>query len=440
MKPKRLAGQLFNLALGVYGIIALPIVLSLADRVLNMNGIIPIPPTTLAVAMLAPLVGLLVLQDFLSRRPSVVLRTLRVQALPLSMYALVAFFSLLWASLPGAFWDEGARFIFLIGYGFILTVLACFLPLFASFRRTIPWSLTLGLAILLGSIWYDVNYPGTFSSEPNRAAGFPGNSNYSALVTVMLCAAALDYSRLRPIWIDAVVLLMGFLAMTFTMSRSGLLNFGILVLIYGYHRFLRGGIKLKALISLFLTLTFVAGTLVATVLVLMNTTALFKSNTRLGHLLANDQVDDGSAGSRLAAVDDSLRLINEAPLLGHGTGYSRTMRELPHNLYLQQWINNGLPGILSYLIMLALSFWTFYKRKYYKGQAFIVVVAIGSTFSHNVLEQRPFLIIFGVLLTLSWLEAKERSQVYARFVPATEPLQPLTPGHQDPGIGMVLRP
>lgn len=415
MRTNGILTRFFDLSLGLYGLVAVPLFLSLADRVLNMEGIIPVPPTMLALASLAPLVVLLFLQDFSTRRPSTILRILKAQALPLSMFGSVAFFSLLLAALPGAFWSEGARFIFLITYGFALTLLACFLPLFSPFRRVMPWSFVIGLAVLLGSIIYDVNYPGTFSSEPTRAAGFPGNSNYAALVTVMICAAALDYSKSRPAWIDSLIILMGFIAITLTMSRSGLINFAFLMAIYGYHRFIRGGIKLKSIISMILTSVFLVGAITVTVLVLMQTTALFKSNTRLGSLLANDQVDDGSAGSRLAAAEDSLRLINDSPVLGHGTGYSRRMRELPHNLYLQQWVNNGLPGILSYLGMLIASLWTFSKRRFYKGQAFIAVIALGSLFSHNVLEQRPFLILFGILLTLSWQEVTERNRQAAAY-------------------------
>ena len=126
-----------------------------------------------------------------------------------------------------------------------------------------------------------------------------------------------------------------------------------------------------------------------------------ESNNRLTRLLNNKQVDDGSAGTRFAAALDSIRLIEEAPLVGHGTGFSRTMLELPHNLYLMQWVNNGALGVGAYLIFLATAFVTFTVRRCRNGQTLILVTAIASLFSHNLLDQRPFLIIFGVLLTHS---------------------------------------
>ena len=72
-------------------------------------------------------------------------------------------------------------------------------------------------------------------------------------------------------------------------------------------------------------------------------------------------------------------------------------------------------AIIKVLPMLGVSFWIFGKRRYYRGQAFIATAAFGSLFSHNVLEQRPFLILFGILLTNSWLEMVEHSRHVAAY-------------------------
>jgi len=123
--------------------------------------------------------------------------------------------------------------------------------------------------------------------------------------------------------------------------------------------------------------------------------------TRLSRFLNNERVDDGSAGTRLAAAKDSIRLIEESPLVGHGTGFARTMFELPHNLYLQQWVNNGVVGLAAFLALLVGSLLTFTRRRCRQGQAFILVASVGSVFSHNLLDQRPFLILLGILLASS---------------------------------------
>ena len=77
------------------------------------------------------------------------------------------------------------------------------------------------------------------------------------------------------------------------------------------------------------------------------------------------------------------------------------MPELPHNLYLQQWVNNGLLGLVGYLAFLGISAASFLRRRFFPGLMLMLVAAVGSFFSHNVLDQRPFLILYGLLLGLS---------------------------------------
>jgi hypothetical protein len=98
------------------------------------------------------------------------------------------------------------------------------------------------------------------------------------------------------------------------------------------------------------------------------------------------------------AVREGLGLIEAAPLLGHGTGFARNMSELPHNIYIQQWVNNGLLGLLLYLGLIITAYLTFITRGSRNGVALIVIAAVGGIFSHNILDQRPFLILLGLLL------------------------------------------
>jgi O-antigen ligase len=107
------------------------------------------------------------------------------------------------------------------------------------------------------------------------------------------------------------------------------------------------------------------------------------------------------------ALREGLNLIEASPLVGHGTGFARTMSELPHNIYIQQWVNNGLVGLLLYVGLIITAFFTFIHRRSRNGIALIVVTAVGGIFSHNILDQRPFLILLGLLLGIS---ARDSSQ------------------------------
>jgi len=203
---------------------------------------------------------------------------------------------------------------------------------------------------------------------------------------------------------DGVVLALSGLAVFATLSRSGMVNYMLLVLLYVLQTFvLHEGSMRKGITLLVTGSVVVLAFLFVVPYILSNTEMFARSNAadRIFGFLSGKVVDDGSSGERLKAAHHALRLIQEAPLLGHGTGFTRTMGVPPHNLYLQQWVNNGLAGLLSYLALLLSALVIFARRKMPQGVGLICAVAVGSMFSHNVLEQRYFLILLGALCTIS---------------------------------------
>jgi O-antigen ligase len=401
-----------------YGLVVFSVFFSVADQPLGRTGVLPLSPTLSAVLVLVPFLIAATFRDLRSRTSIHLVRPIRDNLIPLLPFASIVFFSLMLSVLPDAFWEEEGKWIFLIAYGFAITLLAIFIPGVTSLRPAIPWCIISALSLLLWSLWQDLSVPGTYSAIGQRAAGFPGNANFAALVTVMLCAASLDFNRRGSGWRDLLIITLGILMVLGTMSRSGALNLTALIGVYLYYRLVHDGFRLQETIRL--------GTgLVATVTVLITAIPLFTSDlaglqgsTRLTRLLNNQQIDDGSSETRLFAVTDSLRRINQSPVLGHGTGYSRTMPHLPHNLYLQQWVNNGVPGVASFIALLLLSYRTFKKRSHRNGQAFVIATALGAAFSHNILDQRPFLMLLGILLGSSAIECREPK--HARQAPSLQ--------------------
>ncbi len=414
---------LLSTAWRVYALAIFALFLSVADQPLGRTGTLPLSPTLSAVVALLPFLLVAVFRDLRSRTSANLIRPIRDNLPALLPFASIVFFSLSLSILPESFWQEEGKWVLLIAYGFMITVLALFVPGITALRPIIPSCIITAIVLLLWSLWQDLSVPGTYSAINQRAAGFPGNANFAALVTVMLCAASLDFHRRSSGWRDLLIISLGSLMVIGTMSRSGLLNLTVLTSVYLYYRLLHGGFRLRE------TMRLSFGIMVA-VLVLGAFVPLYTQNlvglqgsTRLTRFLNNEQVDDGSAETRLFAVTDSIRRINESPLLGHGTGYSRTMPHLPHNLYLQQWVNNGVPGVLSFIALLLFAYRTFRRRDSRNGQAFIIVTAVGSAFSHNILEQRPFLILLGILLGTSALEARKQARehpsrpAYGRCIP-----------------------
>lgn len=397
----RLIGHLATSIGFLYTLVVVTLFITVADQQLGRFGYLPTNPTLCALILLSPFAVVSTIGKLSGASKTIGISTLWYNRHPYGAFALIAATSLLLSALPGAYWLEGGKWIFLISYGLLISILASFIPQQSMVCRNLSSLSLVALSILLWSLIVDLRTPGTFSLLNERAAGLPGNANFAALVTVMICAAGLRYdAHARPL-MDSILLLLAGTIVCITMSRSGLLNFALLMGVFLYLRLSDRGFEKRAVVT---TLSVIlASTLTCIVLVwlISSSSGALQQNNRLTRLLNNQQVDDGSAGSRLAAVRDSLRLINESPVFGHGTGHSRTMQELPHNLYLMQWINNGVFGLVALLGFLLLTFMTFKRRHFRPGQAFMAVTTLGGVFSHNILDQRCFLILLGVLLGAS---------------------------------------
>jgi hypothetical protein len=398
MHPLRHLATLLAL---LYTICVVTLFVTVADQQLARFGYLPINPTVCAVALLLPFGLASSITSLVSPGPRRGLCVVWHNRHPLATFGAVAGVSLLLSALPHAYWLEGGKWIFLISYGFLIALLATFVPQLAIVRTNYAWCAIISLALLLWSIIVDLLTPGTFSLLNERAAGFPGNANFAALVTVMICASALDYDATAQPLKNTILLLIAGTIVCLSMSRSGVLNFCLLLGIFLFLRLSDRGFEKRAVITTLLVLVSSISICVALVAAISTFSGTLQQNNRLTRLLNNQQVDDGSAGTRLGAIRDSLRLINESPIVGHGTGFSRTMDELPHNLYLMQWVNNGVFGLLSLIAFLTTCFVTFRRRRFRPGQAFILVTALGGVFSHNILDQRCFLITLGILLGLS---------------------------------------
>lgn len=377
--------------------------LSVSDIALGHRGILPAGATTCALAGLLPLA---LIQSARTLPPP----SVRRNALPLTALGALAAVALLYSALPGAFWQEDGKWIFLLPYGFLISLLASTAGNNPVLKKVLPFSIAAALLLLFWSITCDLAVPGTFTPETERAAGFSGNANYTALVTAMLCAAALDYDRTRPLFIDLFFIVVSLAIVLISLSRSGLLVLTALLCVYVGTRVSRRTLSRREIRSGALSCLAAAILLVVASPVFSPQLTALQEQSRFQRALAGKQIDDGSAASRIAAAQDALNRINQSPIIGHGTGYARRMPELPHNLYLQQWVNNGILGLIGYLSFLGISAVCFLRRRFMPGATLILVAALGSFFSHNVLDQRPFLILYGLLLGLSSLSGGHTRQ------------------------------
>lgn len=422
MRRRRIA--LTSLFWKIYGLVALVPFFCVADQPLGRFGMLPTSATLFCALVLTPFVCALLVHHIYQRSLSRVATPWSKNALPLIAFFLLAATALSLSAAPTAYWDEGGKWIFLLPYGFLITTLSIAAGTCRPVVQSLPLYSFLSLLLIGGSLWYEFSHPGTFSEINNRAAGFSGNANYTALVSVFVCSVGIDFGRparkkgyqagfahrsrteTRGVWIDMVLLLTCFLIVAMTMSRSGLIDFGVLAGSFVILRIFRSQNSFKAGLQSILAAIFASAVVMAILPLMVSLIGAGGQNNRLSRFMNNQQVDDGSAGTRLAAAIDCFRLIEEAPLLGHGTGFSRTMLELPHNLYLQQWVNNGVVGFVGYIVFLISSYLLFLHRNCRNGQVLVAIAAVGSLFSHNVLDQRPFLILLGILIAASLADSR----------------------------------
>ena len=95
----------------------------------------------------------------------------------------------------------------------------CCFPYTSTTGDTSISTLLCAFVVLLSSVFADACYPGTFSSLPDRAAGFAENPNIAAFVLVLLCSCLVDFQRRR--LKSHVLMALTSLGVLTTLSRGG---------------------------------------------------------------------------------------------------------------------------------------------------------------------------------------------------------------------------
>lgn len=376
--------------------------LSQADIFLMTSGALPVSAANLLLAGLMGFALLLLVRAALGARIQArVINTYRRHLGVITALVGIAATASLLSTLPEANWDEGGKYVFLPAYDVAVVLLSMLLPLLPGFDRGFRVYLAAVLLVVVGSVAVDVVAPGTFSAFSSRPAGFPMNPNVTAFLLAALCAAVLDYDRVRPAHL--LLLLLAGLAVLITLSRGGMLSMALLLAYYLYTAGdLRRWNPRRQALALLVMLGVAAGLYGLVSSLDRATEAGIVDERRMAVVLGQERGVLTDDEERYVALLTSVQLIRDEPLLGHGTGYAMTMSPGPHNMFLAQLINNGIPGLLCYLAALLAALRVFWKRAYRPGIAYVGLLLLNSLFSHNILEQRTFTVLMGVLLSLSY--------------------------------------
>lgn len=328
-------------------------------------------------------------------------------------FLLLSLISIVWGILPGANWEGGLRDTVFDLYHWVLLMLSITI---AQSKTVSKYHRIIFLIVLVGAsmgIWADYFNPGTFSKENmNRAAGFSGNANGDAKVIVWLCIAAINWKKSG--LLNLIVLTFSWLTIFPTLSVN---NSILLFFVTGYYFFL--GIKENSGSHFIKKVSMVTAPLLFVLILQPLWVDMKESGDTFNNKSAKLRFENISnifegdfsfftEHSRAGLAHKFLVIISEEPVIGRGTGYANSVHEGTHNMYLMQWVDKGVLGLLAYLLMVAGAFWHFYRLESKQGLIFAFVFFGSGFFTHNLFNDRTFILLLGMLGTLAYLEKSKK--------------------------------
>jgi O-antigen ligase len=378
------------------------------DQYLNAIGALPFLNVWLFLWGLAAITMSTVLSAMASRRERARLITFyRMNVAVLAPLAAVVLGSFASAFIPTAKLDEGPRYVLYPAYNATVVLLSMLLPFPEHHRKWIRWYLGVAFVLAAGSVFVDVIRPATFSILPDRAAGFVRNPNGAGFQLVALCCALIVFDRVRAI--DLAVLAATALGVIATLSRGGIILLAFVVCCY-VPCVVRDAARrgARVIVTRLVALVLLIGATYAGTTSLINQRMFSGGGSRVEMLLGKRKVV-GPRENRVELLERGWEMVRESPWLGYGSGFTYTLPGGTHNMYVSRWLENGLVGVVSYVWLLAAACLVFWRRRYLPGLVFTGVVVIEGIFSHNLFEERAFLLLLGVLLSLSAFGARERA-------------------------------
>lgn len=329
--------------------------------------------------------------------------------------AIIAFLGLITLSFltalePGAnVADRGGKAVYILLYRFSLFFVALSTAVM-MLRLGWRWPLMMALLVLLGSIFYDVAYPGTFSTADGRAGGFQENPNVAAIAVMMLLAVSVRYDRVHAF--DLLLILGAAVGVFATLSRGGMMQLSLFLANYLF--FTGRGRRLRQLVLTPLVAAAMAAAALGIAGYITSSSDMFQTENaqrRLATFAGDNETVYETDTARLSLIPQYMALIDRHMLFGYGTGFSRSLPLGPHNSYLDFWVNNGFAGLLLYLWFLLALLSLCWARRFWPGFVFTQIALLAGMFTHDVIHLGVFLMLSGVVLGVSWGTAARATPV-----------------------------
>ena len=269
----------------------------------------------------------------------------------------------------------------------------------------------IALAVLSGSIIVHTLWPSLYHSLVGEtlpwAAGFGVNRNASASAVLFICSLTLDYRNFKVS--DMFWITVSGIAVLLTMSRGGIIKLAVLGILYVFYQMRRGGRKILV------TMSAVIFALSIAMIVFLNValeSELFQTHYAQERLEGLESWEFRSE-EREGLVTHSLEAFAQAPIAGHGYFFhlSSEFGGLgPHNEYLRHALDGGIVALTLFLLATVYGLRCFASRGMRSGVVFMILVLMDCFFSHNMLEDTTFVLLYGAALGFSATKPALESQ------------------------------
>ncbi len=195
---------------------------------------------------------------------------------------------------------------------------------------------------------------GAYSSVPGRAAGFLTDANDSAIAIINGMTVCIVLTK--SFWRKGILLGVAMVGVVPTFSRSGMLVFGLMCLVFGALHFRTHAKQILTLAAVGITAAVVG--LGAFAMTVKDENA----KRRFQGIFGGDTAKMGSS-ERVKDLQDGLDAAMAKPVFGQGTGAGNS-RWQPHNQFVSLWVDQGLLIALLFLgiwLVLAVKCWLFHR-------------------------------------------------------------------------------
>lgn len=298
--------------------------------------------------------------------------------------------------LPEAFLEEGLKYVLYPTADAVLFTLAVCASVVC--RRDVTWRLAASgaMGMIVASIVWDSIVPGTFSELSTRAAGFGVNPNTGGAIVGLLLIGLLDWERAGFHPFALMSLGVSGLGVFLTLSRSALLCWGVVMAAYFVRSLIVRGTS-AWLASTALILPAIVFAASAGEWARESIPMLQASHQRIEAFLGGFGEMDHADDSRVHLAEEYFDMAMESPWVGWGTGLNYATEDGAHNIYLARWVENGLVALGAVIFLVIGTYRGGRRTGSYELCALAAYVFVQGFFSHNLLEDKSLLLMWGIL-------------------------------------------